>query len=298
MMKMKRPNNKYIGGSGGDNMKNTELLIMAAGMGSRFGGLKQIEPIGPNGEIILDFSVYDAVKAGFNKVVIVIKKEIEREFREACGKRIEKMVDVEYAFQELDKLPSGYSLPAGRVKPWGTGHAVLCARDKITAPFAVINADDFYGQSSYQLIHDWLVNNDGMCMVGYELGNTLTENGTVSRGVCEVENGKLVSVTEHTALDKNSGIPLDTIVSMNMWGLDTGVFPYLEKEFKAFLDGRINEPKSEFFLPSAVSKRIGDERKAVSVLETKERWYGVTYREDMPSVRAAMEQFIREGIYR
>jgi len=279
-------------------MKNTELLIMAAGMGSRFGGLKQIEPIGPNGEIILDFSVYDAVKAGFNKVVIVIKKEIEREFREACGKRIEKMVDVEYAFQELDKLPSGYSLPAGRVKPWGTGHAVLCARDKITAPFAVINADDFYGQSSYQLIHDWLVNNDGMCMVGYELGNTLTENGTVSRGVCEVENGKLVSVTEHTALDKNSGIPLDTIVSMNMWGLDTGVFPYLEKEFKAFLDGRINEPKSEFFLPSAVSKRIGDERKVVSVLETKERWYGVTYREDMPSVRAAMEQFIREGIYR
>ena len=279
-------------------MKNTELLIMAAGMGSRFGGLKQIEPIGPNGEIILDFSVYDAVKAGFNKVVIVIKKEIEREFREACGKRIEKMVDVEYAFQELDKLPSGYSLPAGRVKPWGTGHAVLCARDKITAPFAVINADDFYGQSSYQLIHDWLVNNDGMCMVGYELGNTLTENGTVSRGVCEVENGKLVSVTEHTALDKNSGIPLDTIVSMNMWGLDTGVFPYLEKEFKAFLDGRINEPKSEFFLPSAVSKRIGEERKAVSVLETKERWYGVTYREDMPSVCAAMEQFIREGIYR
>ena len=276
-------------------MKNTELLIMAAGMGSRFGGLKQIEPIGPNGEIILDFSVYDAVKAGFNKVVIVIKKEIEKEFREACGKRIEKMVDVEYAFQEQDKLPGGYSLPIGRVKPWGTGHAVLCARDKITSPFAVINADDFYGQSSYQLIHDWLVNNDGMCMVGYELGNTLTENGTVSRGVCEVENGRLVSVTEHTALDKDSGIPLDTIVSMNMWGLDTGVFPYLEKEFKAFLDGRINEPKSEFFLPSAVSKRIKDEGKSVSVLETKERWYGVTYREDMPSVRAAMEQYIRSN---
>ena len=277
---------------------NTELLIMAAGMGSRFGGLKQIEPIGPNGEIILDFSVYDAVKAGFNKAVIVIKKEIEKEFREACGKRIEKMIDVEYAFQELDKLPVGYKVPDGRVKPWGTGHAVLCARDKISSPFAVINADDFYGQSSYQLIHDWLVANEGMCMVGYELGNTLTENGTVSRGVCEVENGKLVSVTEHTALDKNSGIPLDTIVSMNMWGLDTGVFPYLEKEFKAFLDGRINESKSEFFLPSAVSKRIADEGKSVSVLETKERWYGVTYREDMPSVRAAMDKFICEGMYR
>jgi len=278
-------------------MKNTELLIMAAGMGSRFGGLKQIEPIGPNGEIILDFSVYDAVKAGFNKVVIVIKKEIEKEFRDACGKRIEKMVDVEYAFQELSKLPDGYSLPESRVKPWGTGHAVLCAKDKISAPFAVINADDFYGQSSYQLIHDWLVANDGMCMVGYELGNTLTENGTVSRGVCQVESGSLVSVTEHTALDKNSGIPLDTIVSMNMWGLDTGVFPYLEKEFKVFLDGRSNEPKSEFFLPSAVSKRIGDEGKAVRVLETKERWYGVTYREDIPSVCGAMEQFIREGRY-
>lgn len=277
---------------------NTELLIMAAGMGSRFGGLKQIEPIGPNGEIILDFSVYDAVKAGFNKVVIIIKKEIEKEFREACGKRIEKMIDVEYAFQELDKLPAGYAVPDGRVKPWGTGHAVLCARDKITSPFAVINADDFYGQSSYQLIHDWLVSNEGMCMVGYQLGNTLTENGTVSRGVCEVENGKLMSVTEHTALDKNSGIPLDTIVSMNMWGLDPGVFPYLEKEFKAFLDGRINEPKSEFFLPSAVSKRIADENMSVSVLETKERWYGVTYREDMPSVRAAMDKFISEGLYR
>lgn len=277
---------------------NTELLIMAAGMGSRFGGLKQIEPIGPNGEIILDFSVYDAVKAGFNKAVIVIKKEIEKEFREACGKRIEKMIDVEYAFQELDKLPAGYKVPDGRVKPWGTGHAVLCARDKISSPFAVINADDFYGQSSYQLIHDWLVANEGMCMVGYELGNTLTENGTVSRGICEVENGKLVSVTEHTALDKNSGIPLDTIVSMNMWGLDTGVFPYLEKEFRAFLDGRINEPKSEFFLPSAVSKRIADEGRTVSVLETKERWYGVTYREDMPSVRAAMDKFINEGMYR
>lgn len=267
---------------------NTELLIMAAGMGSRFGGLKQIEPIGPNGEIILDFSVYDAVQAGFNKAVIIIKKEIEKEFRAACGKRIEKMIDVEYAFQELDKLPAGYSVPAERTKPWGTGHAVLCARDQISAPFAVINADDFYGASSYQLIHDWLVSSRDMCMVGYKLGNTLTENGTVSRGVCEIENGYLTSVTEHTALDRNSGIPLDTIVSMNMWGLGPDIFPYLEKEFELFLQEKLTVPKSEFFLPSAVSKRIIAENRPVRVLESQEKWYGVTYREDMPTVKQAM----------
>ena len=267
---------------------NTELLIMAAGMGSRFGGLKQIEPIGPNGEIILDFSVYDAVQAGFNKAVIIIKKEIEKEFRAACGKRIEKMIDVEYVFQELDKLPAGYQVPVERTKPWGTGHAVLCAKDQITAPFAVINADDYYGASSYQMIHDWLVSSKEMCMVGYQLGNTLTENGKVSRGVCEIENGYLISVTEHTALDKNSGIPLDTIVSMNMWGLGPDVFPYLEKEFELFLQNNITVPKAEFFLPSAVSKRIQEEKRPVRVLETAERWYGVTYREDMPQVKQAM----------
>lgn len=276
---------------------NTELLIMAAGMGSRFGGLKQIQPIGPNGEMILDFSIYDAVKAGFNKAVFIIKKEIEKEFREVCGKRIEKMIDVDYAFQELDKLPEGYSVPEGRQKPWGTAHAVLCARDIVKSPFAVINADDFYGQTSYQLIHDELVKNENMCMVGYKLGNTITENGTVSRGVCEVENGFLKSVTEHTALDKNSGIPLDKIVSMNMWGLAPDIFPYMEKEFRLFLDERINEPKSECYLPSVVSKRIVEENRPVKVLETAEKWYGVTYREDMDSVREAMEKYINEGLY-
>lgn len=276
---------------------NTELLIMAAGMGSRFGGLKQIQPIGPNGEMILDFSIYDAVKAGFNKAVFIIKKEIEKEFREVCGKRIEKMIDVDYAFQEIDKLPEGYSVPADRQKPWGTAHAVLCARDLVKSPFAVINADDFYGQTSYKLIHDELVKNEGMCMVGYKLGNTITENGTVSRGVCEVENGYLKSVTEHTALDKNSGIPLDKIVSMNMWGLAPDIFPYMEKEFRLFLDERINEPKSECYLPSVVSKRIVEENKPVRVLETAEKWYGVTYREDMDSVRGAMEKYISEGLY-
>ena len=276
---------------------NTELLIMAAGMGSRFGGLKQIEPIGPNGEIILDFSVYDAVKAGFNKAVFIIKKEIEKEFREVVGKRIEKMSDVDYAFQELDKLPEGYSVPDGREKPWGTAHAVLCAKDIVKSPFAVINADDFYGQSSYKIIHDHLVSDSDMCMVGYKLGNTITENGTVSRGVCEVKDGYLESVTEHTALDKNSGIPLDKLVSMNMWGLAPDIFPYIEKEFEMFLKEKINVPKSECFLPTVISKRIIEENKPVRVLETPEKWYGVTYREDMDSVRAAMDKFIKEGLY-
>lgn len=277
---------------------NTELLIMAAGMGSRFGGLKQIEPIGPNGEIILDFSIYDAVEAGFNKAVFIIKKEIEKEFRQVVGKRIEKMIDVEYAFQELDKLPEGYEVPSDRVKPWGTAHAVLCARDVVKSPFAVINADDFYGKSSYKIIHDELIQSNGMCMVGYELGNTITENGTVSRGVCELENGYLKSVTEHTALDKNSGVPLDSIVSMNMWGLDPDIFPFMEKEFKLFLDEKINVPKSECYLPSVISKRIEEENMPVKVLKTAEKWYGVTYREDMDSVREAMSKFINDGLYK
>ena len=279
-------------------MKKPVLVIMAAGMGSRYGGLKQIDPIDATGHIIMDFSIFDAKRAGFEKVVFIIKKENEADFKEAIGNRIGKYIQVEYAYQDLHNIPEGFEVPEGRVKPWGTGHAVLCAAEKITSPFAVINADDFYGQTSYQLIHDWLVANEGMCMVGYQLGNTLTENGTVSRGVCEVERGKLVSVTEHTALDKNCGIPLDTIVSMNMWGLDTGVFPYLQKAFEQFLSGRINEPKSEFYLPSAVSKRIAAENMTVSVLETAEKWYGVTYREDMPSVREAMARFIDGGLYR
>ncbi len=281
----------------GVKIMNTELLIMAAGMGSRFGGLKQIAPIGPNGEIILDFSVYDAVKAGFNKAIFIIKKEIEKEFREVCGKRIEKMIDVDYVFQSIDALPDGYTVPRDREKPWGTAHAVLCARDAISSPFAVINADDFYGQSSYKIIHDQLENNGETCMIGYKLGNTISENGTVSRGVCEVENGYLKSVTEHTALDKNSAIPMDTIVSMNMWGLTPDIFPYIEKEFKLFLDEKISVPKSECYLPSVVSKRIVEENKPVRVLQTAEKWYGVTYKEDSDYVRAAMARYIDEGLY-
>ncbi|MBE6700274.1 MAG: nucleotidyltransferase [Ruminococcaceae bacterium] len=278
-------------------MIKTELVIMAAGMGSRFGGLKQIAPFGPKGEALLDFSLYDAKKAGFDKTIIIIKKEIEKDFREACGKRIEKIMDVDYAFQELDKLPEGYSVPEGRQKPWGTGHAVLSAKDKITSPFAVINADDYYGQSSYKIIHDHLVSSDEMCMVGYRLGNTITENGTVSRGVCQVENGYLTGIEEVTAIDKNSGIPLDTTVSMNMWGFAPDILDYLEVQFKKFLDERINEPKSEFFLPFAVSTRMAEENKKVKVLTTDEQWYGVTYKEDSDTVRRAMEKFIAEGKY-
>lgn len=278
-------------------MKKTELLVMAAGMGSRFGGLKQIEPLGPNGESILDFSIYDAKKAGFDKAVIVIKKAIESDFRNTVGKRIEKMIDTEYVFQELDKLPNGFSVPDERVKPWGTGHAVLCARDAVSAPFAVINADDFYGYDAYKQIHDSLVSNSDMCMVGYKLGNTLTENGTVARGVCEVENGILKTVTEHTSIDKNSGIPLDTVVSMNMWGFDTEFFPFLEEKFKLFLNENISNPKAEFFLPGAVTLRIQEQGKNVSVLKTNEKWYGVTYREDADSVKAAMAEFVKRGMY-
>lgn len=276
----------------------TNLLIMAAGMGSRFGGVKQMEPLGPNGEIIIDFSVYDAVKAGFDKAVIVIKKEIESAFREACGKRIEKMIDVEYAFQEKNDLPSGFVLPETREKPWGTGQAVLCARKCVDSPFGVINADDYYGYESFEVLHKHLVSSDEMCMVGYKLGNTITENGTVTRGVCETENGYLKSIVECGGLDKNSEYPMDTIVSMNMWGLDLGVFDYLDKEFVEFLNENINEPKKEYLLPTILNDRMKDENKKIKVLKSNAQWYGVTYREDSESVSAAMKKFTEEGLYK
>lgn len=269
---------------------SAELLIMAAGMGSRFGGLKQAEPIGPNGEMIIDYSVQDAVDAGFSKAVFIIRKDIEHDFRAACGKRVEKMIDTEYVYQEKDMLPSGYTLPDGRLKPWGTGQAVLCAKDAIKKPFLVINADDYYGKSVYKDMYKFLTEKSGMCMAGYMLGNTLSENGTVSRGVCSVENGLLTGIKEMTDIDKNSGIPLDTVVSMNMWGLDTDFFAYLEKKFAAFIKENINEPKKEFFLPEVIGKRIVEENKTVSVIPTPEQWYGVTYKEDAPSVREAIKK--------
>ncbi len=277
--------------------KDTTLVVMAAGMGSRFGGLKQIEPVGPNGEVILDFSVYDAVKAGFNKVVFIIRRDIEEDFRNITKQRIEKMVDCEFVFQDMDELPEGFTAPADRTKPWGTGHAIYCTRNVVNTPFAIINADDYYGQESFKIINDYLENNDGMCMVGYKLGNTLTENGTVARGVCSVKDGVLDSIVEHTAIDKNSGIPLDTIVSMNMWGLGPDIFRNIEEDFVKFLGNMQNPLKDEFFIPFVVDNKIKTEGAKVRVLETDEKWYGVTYRDDKDMVVEAMKEKIKDGCY-
>ncbi|MBQ3038429.1 MAG: NTP transferase domain-containing protein [Clostridia bacterium] len=276
---------------------SAELVVMAAGMGSRFGGLKQAAPVGPNGEMIIDYSVADAVKAGFKKAVFIIRKDIEKDFRAACGKRIEGIVDVEYVYQEKDDLPQGFTLPEGRLKPWGTGQAILSAADVVKNPFLVINADDYYGQSVYKTMYDYLANNDGMCMAGYKLGNTLSENGTVSRGVCKVENGYLKSLDEMTDIPFDTDIPKDTPVSMNMWGLDLGIFDYLKKEFNLFLEENINEPKKEFLLPLIINKRVNETGMQVKVLPTDEQWYGVTYSEDLPAVKKAIADLNAKGLY-
>lgn len=277
-------------------MEKISLAVMAAGMGSRFGGLKQLAPVGPNGQVILDYSVFDAKRAGFSKAVFIIKKAIEKDFREAVGKHIEKIIDVDYAFQETDKLPAGYSFP-DREKPWGTGHAILCAKDKIDTPFAVINADDFYGAHAFATIGEYLQKGGDTCMVGYRLGNTLTENGTVSRGVCEVEDGYLKGVCEHTALDRNSPIPMDATVSMNLWGFRLEIFDEIERQFVGFLDNVTDEKKQEFYIPTVVDTIIKRDGAKVRVLPTDERWYGVTYKEDTESVRAAIAKMTEAGLY-
>ncbi|MEE1053322.1 MAG: sugar phosphate nucleotidyltransferase [Acutalibacteraceae bacterium] len=283
------------------------LVVMAAGMGSRFGGLKQIEPIGPHGQAIVDFSVYDAKQAGFNKVVFIIKHEIEDEFKKIVGSRIEKMIDVDYAFQEIDMLPEGFTAPADRTKPWGTAHAIYCCRDVVKTPFAVINADDYYGKSAYKKMYNHLKEQKGdFCMVGFRLENTLTENGTVSRGICEVENGVLKSVTERTKIidckytedDLNwTELPKDSIVSMNMWGFTPDVFGYIEKDLNKFFAEKINEPKVEYYLPTVVSNVIANGQKDVSVLVAEDKWYGVTYKEDKAGVVTALNEKINNGEY-
>lgn len=277
---------------------DTGLLIMAAGMGSRFGGLKQAAGVGPEGQMIIDYSVHDALAAGFDKIVMVIRRDIEKDFREACGKRIEKIADVRYVYQDMDNLPEGFSVPDDRAKPWGTGHAVLCARKELDVPFAVINADDFYGASVYKDVHDFLVAETDICMAGYKLGNTLSENGTVCRGVCSTENGYLKSVTETLDIPFNTDIPLDTTVSMNLWGLRPEHLDIFEEEFVKFLNEKISMPKSEFYIPLVIDNLINERNYKVKVLDTDEKWYGITYKEDLPLIQSAIRKMTDAGLYK
>lgn len=301
-------------------MRETTLVIMAAGIGSRFGGgIKQLEPVGPSGEIIMDYSIHDALEAGFNKIVFIIRKDLEKDFKEIIGKRIEKIAHVEYAYQELHDLPAGYTKSADRTKPWGTGQAILCAKKVIQEPFLVINADDYYGKEGFFKIHDYLVNRMDsesqifdICMGGFILGNTLSENGGVTRGVCSLEDhGILKEVTETYEL-KRSGdaakghdekgnpvtISLEQNVSMNMWGLSPAFLEELERGFPEFLDSiEEGDVKKEYLLPKIVDKLVKEKRAKVTVLETKDKWFGVTYKEDKPAVAKAIRELVAKGVY-
>lgn len=297
--------------------KKPVLVVMAAGMGSRYGGLKQIDPVGSQGEAILDYSIYDAHQAGFETVVIIIKEAIRKDFMETVGKRLEKApVEIRYAYQELDKLPAGITIPEGRTKPWGTSHAVLCAREQIDgAPFAVINADDYYGKAAFKVIFDALsasTEPNGYCMVGYELGKTVTENGSVARGVCQTDDkGYLTEVIERTSIETYEGgiryqkngeytdLPADTTVSMNMWGFMPGFLDEIDARFGAFLKDAIpaNPLKCEYFLPLPVSQLIKEGKATVKVLTSPDRWFGVTYAADKPVVVAALKAMTDEGKY-
>ena len=299
-------------------MKKPVLVIMAAGMGSRYGGLKQLDPVGNHGQLIIDYSIYDARRAGFETVVFVIKPEIEDEFKAAIGDRISKVMDVKYVYQMKEDLPEGYALPADRTKPWGTAHAALAARHAVDGPFAIINADDYYGPEAYQEIYSYLcANPDGdvfeYAMVGYLLKNTVTENGTVARGVCEEdENRFLTRITERTKIEKGpppryteddgrtwTELAENTIVSMNMWGFTRSFLTEAEARFPAFLDKALaeNPLKGEYFLPSVVSQLVEEGKARVKVLRSGEKWYGVTYREDKPAVTAAIAEKTGAGLY-
>lgn len=301
-------------------MKQPVLVVMAAGMGSRYGGLKQIDPVDKEGHIIMDFSVYDAVKAGFKKVIFIIKKENEADFKAAIGDRLSKHLDVTYVFQDLKNLPEGYEVPEGRVKPWGTGHAVLSCIDEIDGPFAVINADDYYGANAFRMAYDFLTQNqdeDGIyryMMVGYKLENTLTENGHVARGVCVTdEEGHLQKIHERTHIERHEGsvaytedegktwtaLPQDSTVSMNMWGFSESIMKELKARFPKFLEENlpVNPMKCEYFLPFVVDELLGENKATVKVLKSMDKWYGVTYKEDKPVVVAAIQRMKDEGLY-
>ena len=299
-------------------MKPT-LLLLAAGMGSRYGGLKQIDPVDNEGHIIMDFSMFDAKRAGFEKVIFIIKKENEADFKEAVGDRVSKYMDVSYAYQELSDIPEGFEIPEGRVKPWGTAHAVLSCFDQIEGPFAVINADDYYGREAFQLIYDYLASNGDddkyrYTMVGYQLGNTVTDNGHVARGICDMnENGELIAIHERTRIEKRERgiafteddgatwtfVPADTTVSMNMWGFTQSILKEIKDGFPAFLEKGIKENpmKCEYFLPSVVSHLVEADQASVAVLKSADKWYGVTYKEDKPVVMAAIQKMKEDGLY-
>lgn len=300
-------------------MKKPVLVIMAAGMGSRYGGLKQIEAIDSQGQIIMDYSIYDAKLAGFEKVVFIIKRENEELFRSVVGDRLSQYVEVAYVFQDIDNIPSGYSVPDERVKPWGTGHAILSAIEEVDGPFVVINADDYYGREAFQVIYDYLVSHEDdekyrYTMVGYQLKNTVTENGHVARGVCEMDaQGHLSEINERTRIEKltdkiaytedngETWITLseDAVVSMNMWGFSKSILTELEKGFPEFLeDGlAVNPLKCEYFLPSVVSNLLQADEATVEVLTTHDKWFGVTYKEDKPVIVAAIQKMKDDGKY-
>lgn len=298
--------------------KELTLLVMAAGIGSRYGGLKQIDPVGPSGEIILDYSVYDSLQAGFTKVVFIISKAVEVPFRERIDRTIARHCQAVHVLQRLEDVPPGFSVPAGRVKPWGTGQAVLSSRSEINSPFAVINADDFYGRSAYRAIADYLRKaqdrDSGIngCMVGFRLGNTLTEHGSVARGVCTLgEDGELLNVIERTHIERNDSsarytedgqnwmpLGLDTLVSMNIWGFTPAIFPALEERFPHFFtDNQANIAKAEYLLPNVVGDLVREKVAHISVLPTQEKWHGVTYPQDKADVKAAIYGMVQLGMY-
>lgn len=300
-------------------MKEPALVVLAAGMGSRYGGLKQMDPVDAEGHTILDYSVFDAKRAGFKKVVFIIKHAIEADFIRMVGSRIEPFMEVAYVFQELDRLPEGYEIPEGRVKPFGTGHAVLCAREAVSEPFAVINADDYYGPKAFQVIYDYLTTHEDdekyrYMMVGFHIEKTITENGHVARGICQMdENHYLTDITERTRIEKKgqgaaftlddgetwTPIPDHTPVSMNCWGFTPGFMQELAQRFPAFLDKELaeNPLKCEYFLPSVVAELLEEGKASVKVLESEEKWYGVTYQQDKETVTAAIATKKKEGLY-
>lgn len=305
---------KSVHGKKGYDMKTT-LVIMAAGIGSRFGGgVKQLTPVGPNGEIIIDYSIYDALAAGFNKIVFIIRKDIEQDFYDVIGRRIEKICEVEYVFQSLDDLPAGFEKPADRTKPWGTGQAVLCCKDVIKEPFAVINADDYYGKEAFIKVHDYLVENAGKeksyCMAGFILDNTLSDHGVVTRGVCKVDqDDMLTEIVETRGImrrdngvvcdDAGNELPSGIHVSMNMWGLTPDYIDMLNERFPVFLSNiKQGDVKAEFLLPTIIGDMLQEGQVSVKVLETSDKWFGVTYAEDKEIVISAFRSLIAEGVYK